>query len=243
ADDDRSLWLYLGCGLVRITRSELDEWISDPKHRIKTTVWDAADGVRLRSSAASEYSPRATKSRDGKLWFVTGEGIQVIDPHHLAMNKLPPPVRIEQIVADHKIHWQSITGTALSNLRLPARTRDLQIDYTALSLVAPEKIHFKYMLEGQDHDWKEVVNDRQAQYTNLPPRHYRFRVIASNNSGVWNEQGDALDFSITPAYYQTNWFRGLCAVVLLALLWAAYHLRVRQLHQKFEMTLEARVGE
>ena len=72
------------------------------------------------------------------------------------------------------------------------------------------------MLEGQDQDWKEVVNDRQAQYTNLPPRHYRFRVIASNNSGVWNEQGDALDFSIAPAFYQTNWFRTLCVAAVLA---------------------------
>src|SRR5208337_3675559 len=120
---------------------------------------------------------------------------------------------------------------------------DLQIDYTALSLVAPEKIHFKYMLEGQDQDWKEVVNDRQAQYTNLPPRHYRFRVIASNNSGVWNEQGDALDFSITPAYYQTNWFRGLCVAAVLALLWALYQLRLRQLARQFNMRLEDRVGE
>ena len=156
ADDDRSLWLYLGCGLVRITRSELDEWISDPKHRIKTTVWDAADGVRLRSSAASEYGPRATKSSDGKLWFVTGEGIQVIDPHHLAFNTTTPPVRIEHITADHKTHWQNLTGSTVSSLRLPPRTRDLQLDYTALSLVAPEKVHFKYKLEGQDSDWREV---------------------------------------------------------------------------------------
>src|SRR5271157_1709789 len=127
--------------------------------------------------------------------------------------------------------------------RLPTLTRDLEIEFTALSLVAPEKVHFKYMLEGQDQDWKEVVNDRQAQYTNLPPRHYRFRVIACNNSGVWNEQGDALEFSVDPAYYQTNWFWGLCVAAVLALLWAAYQLRVRQLHHEFDMTLEARVGE
>ena len=128
-------------------------------------------------------------------------------------------------------------------MRLPARTRDLQIDYTALSLVAPEKVHFKYKLEGQDSDWREVVNDRQVQYSNLAPGPYRFRVIACNNSGVWNEQGDTLEFSIAPAYYQTNWFRALCAVLFLALLWAAYWWRVRQLHHQFEMTLEARVGE
>ena len=242
-DNDQSLWLYMGCGLVRIPRSELDAWIAAPKRRVEMTVWDAADGVRLRSSAASEYGPRAAKASDGRLWFVTGEGIQVVDPHHLAFNNVQPPVHVEQIVADHKNYWQNITGAAVSNLRLPARTRDLTIDYTALSLVAPEKVHFKYMLEGQDQDWKEVVNDRQARYTNLAPRHYRFRVIASNNSGVWNDQGDTLEFSVAPAYYQTNLFRVLCIVVVLALLWGAYQFRVRQLHHEFEMTLDARVGE
>ncbi len=242
-DDDRSFWLYTACGLVRITRTELDTWIADPKRRIETTVWDAADGVMLRSLPASEYGPRVAKGTDGKIWFLTGEGVQVVDPRHLAVNKLPPPVRIEQIVADRKIYWQNLPGVPVSNLRLPARTRDLQIDYTALSLVAPEKVHFKYKLEGQDSDWREVVNDRQVQYSNLAPGPYRFRVIASNNSGMWNEQGDILEFSIAPAYYQTNWFRALCTVFFMALLWAVYQWRVRQLRHEFEMTLDARVGE
>jgi signal transduction histidine kinase len=176
------------------------------------------------------------------LWFHTGEGIQLVDPHHVAFNKVPPPVFIEQIVADNKIYWQNLPGK-VSSLHLPARTRDVQIDYSALSLAAPEKVHFKYMLEGQDWDWKEVINERQAQYTNLPPRHYRFRVIASNNSGVWNEQGDTLEFSVAPAYYQTAWFRALCVAGVMALFGALYLLRVRRLHHEFDMTLEARVGE
>ena len=187
---------------------------------LQSTVWDAADGVMLRESSPALFGPPVAKATDGKLWFVTGEGIQVVDPRHLAFNKLPPPVHIEQIVADHKMYWQNLPGAAASSVRLPARTRDLQIDYTALSLVAPEKVHFKYKLEGQDRDWREVVNDREVQYSNLPPGPYRFRVIACNNSGVWNEQGDSLEFSIAPAYYQTNWFRVLCAVLFLALLWA-----------------------
>ena len=92
-------------------------------------------------------------------------------------------------------------------------------------------------------DWREVVNDRQVQYSNLAPKHYRFRVVASNNSGVWNETGDTLEFVIPPAWYQTNWFRALCAIAFLALLWAAYQFRFRQLHHQFEMTLDARVSE
>ena len=242
-DDDRSFWLYTACGLVRIARTELDAWIAEPKRRIETSAWDAGDGVRLRSVAATRYTPRVAKSTDGKLWFVTNDGVQVLDPQHLTVNKLAPPVRIEEIIADHKIYWQNLSGGGVWNLRLPPRARDLQIDYTALSLVAPEKMQFRVKLEGQDKDWRVPVNPRHAHYTNLPPGPYRFRVIASNNSGVWNEQGDTLEFSVAPAYYQTNWFRALCAAAFLAALWAAYQLRVRQLRREFNTAIEARVSE
>jgi signal transduction histidine kinase/ligand-binding sensor domain-containing protein len=242
-DNDHSLWLDTACGMVRIAPTELDAWIADPKHKIETTLWDAADGVGLTSVSPAYFNPPVTKSTDGKLWFLGGEGASVVDPHHLAFNKVPPPVHIEQITADHKSYWQNLPGHAVAPLRLPARVRDLTIDYSALSLAAPEKVHFKYKLEGQDNEWREVVNDREVQYSNLRPGSYHFRVIASNNSGVWNAQGDTLEFSIDPAYYQTNWFRALCASAFLVLLWGAYQYRVRQLHHEFEMTLDARVGE
>ena len=241
--DDRALWLYTVCGLVRISRSEVEAWIANSKHRVETTLWDAADGVALRSTSPSYYNPPVAMSTDGRLWFQADEGIQVVDPHHLPFNKVPPPVHVERIIANHKSYWQNMPGAAISNVHLPPRIRDLTIDYTALSLVAPEKIHFKYKLEGQDQDWREVVNDREAQYSNLPPRQYRFRVIACNNSGVWNEAGDSLEFSIDPAYYQTNWFRTLCAAVFLALLWLTYQSRVRQLQGKFKLASEARLNE
>ena len=231
-DDDRSFWLYTACGLVRIVRSEMDAWIADPKHRVETTVWAAADGVRLRSTASSEYGPRVAKSTDGKLWFVTGEGVQIVDSRRLAVNQVQPPVHIEQIIANHKIYWQRTPGAPVADVRLPALIRDLQITFTALSLVAPEKVRFRFKLEPQDSDWREAVNERQVQYSNLAPGAYRFRVIACNNSGVWNEQGDTLDFSIAPAYWQTSWFRTLCAAAFLALLSLAYQARVRQLRQQ-----------
>ena len=195
-DNDLSFWLYTACGLVRIVRSELDAWIADPTRTIDTTTFDAADGVKLHSISPNSFGPPFAKAPDGKLWFLMGEGLATVDPHHLAFNKLPPPVHIEQIIADHTTYWQNLPDAAASRVRLPARTRDLQIDYTALSLAAPEKIHFKYKLEGQDSDWREVVNDREVQYSNLRPGPYRFRVVAANNSGVWNEQGDALEFSV-----------------------------------------------
>jgi signal transduction histidine kinase/ligand-binding sensor domain-containing protein len=226
-DDDRSLWLYAACGLARITRSEVDAWVADPEHRVATTLWDAADGVRLRSVAPSSWGPPVAKATDGKLWFLTGEGVQVVDPHQLRINGLPPPVWIEQVTADGRVYPQNLTGPAVRSLGLPPRIRDLQIEFTALSLVAPEKVRFKYRLEGQDRDWREVVNDRRVQYSNLPPGNYRFRVIACNNSGVWNEAGDTLEFSVAAAYYQTIWFRALAAATLAALLFAGFRARVR----------------
>jgi signal transduction histidine kinase len=132
---------------------------------------------------------------------------------------------------------------AVGGMLLPQHVHYLGIDYTALSLTIPEKVRFRVKLEGQDKDWRELVNVRHVEYTNLAPKHYRFRVLACNNSGVWNETGDSLDFYIPPAWYQTNWFRVSCAAAFLALLWALYQLRVRQLAHEFNMTLDARVGE
>ena len=221
-DSSHSLWLYMGCGLVRIARSELDAWLADPKRTIQVTIFDGSSGVNTHE-IETPYSPRIAKSTDGKIWFLPFDGVSFVDPQNIPFNKLPPPVHIELLTAGRK------TYDASNGLRLPPHVRDLQIDYTALSFVAPEKVRFRYKLEGLDSDWQDVGTRRQAYYTNLPPRDYRFRVIACNNSGVWNEEGASLSFAITPAYYQTNWFRALFAAALLGLLWAAYLLRVRQL--------------
>jgi len=232
-DDAHALWLYMTCGLVRIARSELDTWTAmadaapdrAAKQRIQVTVLDSSDGVRSYE-LVSGYSPHAARSTDGKLWFPALDGVGVVDPRHLSLNKVPPPIKIEQVTADGKAY------AALSQLHLPPRVRDLSIDYTALSLVVPEKVRFRYKLEGQDNDWREVVNVRHVQYSNLAPGNYRFRVIACNNSGVWNEQGASLDFAIAPAYYQTNWFRALWVFTFVAMLWTIYQLRVRVLERR-----------
>ena len=238
-DDDHSFWLYTACGLVRIARPELDAWAADPKRKVQATVFDSSDGVRGRSQTVA-YSPLVAKHTDGKLWFTSFDGVSVIDPHHLAVNKLPPPVHVEQITADREIRWQNLSGAPASNLRLPALSRDLQIDYTALSFVAPEKNRFKYRLEGYDRDWQDAGNRRQAFYNNLSPRHYRFRVKASNNSGVWNEAGDSLDFSIAPAYYQTTWFLVSCVAAFFVLLWTLYRYRLHQIAQEYAARTEER---
>ena len=138
---------------------------------------------------------------------------------------MPPPVHIETVTVDRRTYEAGSSATAV--LRLPPLTRDLQIDYTALSLVAPESNRFRYRLEGRDTDWQDVGTRRQAFYSDLSPGQYRFRVIASNNDGVWNEEGASVDFEIAPAYYQTTWFMALVAGMLLTLVWAAHRLRLR----------------
>ncbi len=149
--DDHSYWLYMACGLVRIARPELDAWVADSQRTIQTTVFDSSDGVRSHLRAGG-YSLRVAKSTDGKLWFLPFDGVSVIDPRHLPFNRFPPPVHIEQITADRKPQWQNSSGVAASSLRLPALSRDVEIDYTALSLIAPEKIHFRVKLDGRDPD-------------------------------------------------------------------------------------------
>ncbi|MGA8190447.1 MAG: two-component regulator propeller domain-containing protein, partial [Candidatus Sulfotelmatobacter sp.] len=235
-DDLSSYWLYTRCGLLRIARAELEAWTADPKRTIQVTTFDSADGIRL-VPILKGFRPAVTKSSDGKIWFLNGDAVSFIDPSHIGINTLPPPVHIEQMTVDGNAY------DARSGLRLPPHVRNLVIDYTALSLVTPERLHFRFKLEGQDPNWREVVNERKVQYSNLAPGNYRFRVTASNNSGVWNEEGDVLDFSIAPAYYQTNWFRALYVGAFLAMLWMAYQVRVRHLQRQFALTLEARVSE
>jgi len=235
-DDQHSAWLYTACGLVRVDRAELEAWVADPTRTIKNTVFESSDGVRNQATARG-YSPHVAKSADGRLWFATLSGVSVIDPRHLHVNKLPPPVHVEEVKVDGK-DWNASRGW-----RLPALVRDVTIRYTALSFVAPEKVHFRYKLEGQDPDWKEVVNEREAQYTNLKPRNYHFRVRASNNNGVWNETGDSLDFSIAPAYYQTTWFVLSCVGAFFLMLWGMYRYRLHQIAEKFNAHLEGRINE
>ena len=231
-DDDHSFWLYMACGLVRIAGSELDAWSGQ---KVRTRVFDTSDGVKLLAMN-SYYSPHVAKS-GGRLWFSHGDGVSVVDPRHLPFNKLLPPVHIETVKINGK-EAAAVEGMALSH-----RNNDLEIDYTALSLTIPERVRFRYKLEGKDADWQDVGTRRYASYGGLAPRKYRFRVMASNNDGVWNEAGAAWDFSITPAYYQTLWFQGLCVLAAAGLLWLLYRLRLRQVAQHYNLRMEERVNE
>jgi signal transduction histidine kinase/ligand-binding sensor domain-containing protein len=234
SDKHSDLWLYAECGLIEIKSDELQRWREHPNEKVKFDLFDAFDGAQ---PYLPPFRPVATRSNDGRLWFANNIVAQMIDPDGLLRNPIPPPVHIEDVIADRKIY------SPQSGLHLPALTRDLEIDYTALSFVVPQKVHFQYRLEGWDRDWQDAGTRRQAFYNNLPPRNYRFRVMACNNSGVWNEAGASLELSVLPGFYQTNWFRSICAVGFLASLWGIYQLRVQQLQRQFNIGLEARVNE
>ena len=230
-DDQHSTWLYMPCGLVRITRAEMDAWVADPRHRVGTTVFGQSDGVRTQPFG-TQVSPLLAKSLDGRIWFLPFDGLSVFHPARLKVNRVPPPVYVEQVIADRK------TYDASAPILLSPGVRDLEIDYTALSFVAPEKVRFRYQLEGRDEDWREAGNRRQAFYTDLPPGTYRFHVIAANNSGVWNNEGATIQFSIAPAWWQTRWFYMLALAALALLLWGAHHLRIRKLEREAARELE-----
>jgi signal transduction histidine kinase/ligand-binding sensor domain-containing protein len=237
-DGEGSTWLYTECGLIRISRTDLDAWAAGvDRGKVPATihpiVLDDSDGVRSVDTNNSSVTPHITKAPDGKLWFVAYDGVTVVDPRHLATNPIPPPVHIEQVIADRK------TYDASAPIRLPPLLRDLQIDYTALSFVAPEKVRFLYKLEGRDRAWQDPGNRRQAFYTDLAPGNYRFHVIAANNSGVWNREGATLEFSIAPAFWQTRWFLALIAAALLLSFGAIYQMRVMQLKRRAALARES----
>jgi signal transduction histidine kinase/ligand-binding sensor domain-containing protein len=234
--EDGSLWLKTACGLVEISSNELDSWSGQPERRVQVRVLDTFDGAQ---AGLSPFSPRSAKSLDGRLWFaIEGGGLQVFDPRNVKSNAVPPPVRILRLVADRRLHEPE------ARLRLPPLTRDLEIDYTALSFTLPEKIRFRYRLEGKaGGDWQEAGARREAFFTNLSPGSYRFHVIACNNDGIWNQEGAALDFVILPAFHQTAWFFGLCAALTAGLAWSAYRWRVRQVRAVLDRRFEERLAE
>ena len=222
-DKHSTLWLYTECGLISIKSDDLQQWRAHPDLKVRFDLFDAYDGAQPYNAA---FQPGATRSNDGRLWFANATVAQVIDPDRLYRNSIPPPVHIEDVIADRKSY------STRNDLHLPALTRDLEIDYTALSFVVPQKVQFRYKLEGYDREWQDPQTRRQAFYNNLRPGNYRFHVMASNNSGVWNEAGAELDFNIAPAWYQTTWFRGLGVLAFFTLLWAGYQMRVHQLQEQ-----------
>jgi signal transduction histidine kinase/ligand-binding sensor domain-containing protein len=235
-DNDGAVWVRCQKGLARISEREFDKWRHQSNSKLVMEVFDRFDGARS-GAAPFLIQPPATKTADGRLWFVAGAVVQMIDPKQTFQNRILPPVHIEQVVADRRNY------SPRQGLHLPRLLRDLEIDYTALSFVVPQKVRFRYRLDGRDPSWQDPGTRRQAFYSDLRPGKYRFRVIASNNDDVWNEAGATLDFSIAPAWYQTYWFRLLCLATGVFLVWAIHRMRVRQIARGISARFDERLAE
>jgi ligand-binding sensor domain-containing protein len=235
AEDGRGyLWMASARGVSRVRKSDFDDLGTGKIHTL------AADGYRfehgLRGQPVAGSHPAAIRARDGRLWFATSTGVSVLDPGQLSHNANVPPVHVEAIVVDDK-ELRPASGLEV----LPARGT-VAFRYTALSFVAPEKVRFKYRLDGFDGDWVDAENRRVAYYTNLPPGRYHFRVTASNNDGVWNESAASVDLRLLPRFYQTYWFYGLCVAGIGALGAGTQRLRMRVMQAR-QKELALRVEE
>ncbi len=220
-DEDGWLWIATSDHVLRIPRDEL---LSGAVKAADVREYDQADG--LESTAGVKRSRSVVSDSAGRIWFSLSSGLSVVNPSRIDASSVPALPHIEALTADNS----TINLTAL--VHIPPSPRRITFEYTGLSLVAPERIRFRYFLEGFDHSWSQPVAAREAVYTNLGPGPYRFRLIASNSEGLWNGPETAIALNVAPAYYQTYWFRLSCVAVLIALLWAGYQMRVHQLQEQ-----------
>jgi signal transduction histidine kinase/ligand-binding sensor domain-containing protein len=229
------LWLSTSQGAINIAADEVRKMTADPRYTPGYELLDFLDGMPGTPNAIRPL-PSIAASTDGRLWFATTSGVVWTDPKHARRNPLAPNVEVQSIVADGQRY------APRADLTLPIGIRNLQIGYTALSLSIPERVRFRYQLRAGE-PWQDAGARRTAYFTDLGPGDYRFRVIAANNDGVWNETGAAIDFTIPPAFYQTRWFYALCVLMFLALLTFIYKVRVRQVAAQVRGRLEARLAE
>ena len=233
SDNASALWLFTRCGLVELANTDLQKWWAKPDSVLRPRVFDEFDGQQ------PGWAPfqKAAKTPDGRLWFTNGTVLQMIDPSHLNKNTLAPPVHIEQLICDRKSY------SPVHDVRLPSLTREIEIDYSALSFVVPQKVLFRYKLEGHDRDWQSPGTRRQAFYNDLGPGTYTFRVLACNNDGIWNETGASVQFRVTPAWYQTLWFRVLWITSVCISIWVLYRIRVRSIAKAISARFDERLDE
>jgi signal transduction histidine kinase len=197
--------------------------------------YGAADGL-LGIEGVKRHRSLTTDSH-GRIWISTNGGLSMVDPVRLADRSGPALAHIDGVSAD----GVPVTGTG--NVSIPPRRQRITLAFTGLSLSVPERVKFRYRLDGFDHDWSEPVSARQAVYTNLGPGPYRFRLIACNSDGAWNGDEATLAFSIAPTLWQTWWFKGSIALVLTAGVWGVYRMRVRQVARQLHVRFEERLAE
>jgi signal transduction histidine kinase len=231
-DKEGWLWIATSAHVLRVSTQKLS---SGALRSAEICEYGAADG--LPSTMGVKRSRSVVADGEGRIWFSLTRGLSVVDPSHTTDTSAPALPHVEAIMADND-------PIAVGELvRIPSSRKRITFVYSGLSLAVPERVRFRYSLDGFDRGWSEPTAAREAVYTNLSPGSYRFRVIASNSYRQWNDSEAAISLEVDPAYWQTWWFRGSCVAAFLALLGAFYQLRLRQVARQFNIRLEERVGE
>jgi signal transduction histidine kinase len=233
---DGDVWLHGAIGVTRIPGAEVRRLVNDSTYRIDSERLDFRDGL---DGVAAQIRPLPTviAGTDGRLWFATSTDVAWLNPRAITRNALPPPVVIQRLTVGNRSYPN------IDKLELPVGTTALRIDYTALSLSIPERVRFRYQLVGTDTSWQEAGGRREAFYTNLGPGSYRFRVIAANEDGLWNQAGAAFDFAIRPSFTQTRWFLAVWVAAIAGLVWLLYLARVRQIAGALSARYQAALSE
>ena len=235
-DDDRgNLWMTCGRGVFRVAKQQLDAFADGRIRSIFSTAYGREHGLAA-TMAAVGHAPVASRGQDGRMFFALSGGLAVANPARLVVNELAPPVVIEELRIDGRVFAPGQRADA------PSGSGDMVLRYTALSFVAPQKLRFRYRLEGFDVDWVDAGTRRTAFYTRVPPGRYRFHVIASNSDGVWNQTGANLEIALATVFYRAPWFYAVCTLVVVAAAFGAHRLRMRQLEAR-ERELGRRVED
>ena len=228
-----NLWLGSKTGIYSVSKRDLNDFADHNTTILNPATYSTADGMKIAECSSGGH-PAAWKLADGTMWFATLKGIAAVDPEHLNTNAIAPPVVIEQVLIDD----QPVETTG--SLVVPPGRNRFEFHYAGLSFIAPQKVRFRYRLDGFDKDWVDAGSRRTAYYTNLPPGKYGFHVLASNNDGIWNDNGAEVDFRLKPHYYQTWFFYvGLIAAGVL-LVWQMYRWRLRQVELRYDAVLSER---
>jgi PAS domain S-box-containing protein len=227
-DKSGRFWIGTSHHVLRVPRDKL---LSGVLKSVDVREYDRADG--LESTEGVKRSRSVVSDSAGRIWFSLGQGLSVANPSQINGDSAPALPHIEAITADDTI--ASLDGV----VQIPPSSRRITFEYTGLSLAAPGRVRFRYFLEGFDRSWSQPVAAREAVYTNLGPGSYRFRLVASNSDGLWKGPETAIALKVTPAYYQTYWFRLVCVAALLALLWGLHLFRVQQLRGEERKLSEA----
>ena len=230
-DDRENFWISSNKGIYRVSKHHLNDFAAGKIDKIASVSYGVLDGMR-NIECNGGRSPAGIKTRDGKFWFPTQDGVAIVDPNAVPVNKLPPPIVIEHVVVNRQII--SLQG----KLTLQPGQENLEIAYTGLSFIKPEQVKFKYKLEGWDKDWIDAGTRRSAYYSYLSPGQYQFKVKAVNSDGVWSEATAELQIVVIPPFYRTWWFFTLLAMVLGGFVYLLYWYRIRQL-RKVHATREA----